>query len=169
MKENLDSSDVQIGAAFSALAIATMISPFLVGRIADRFLRTKDSGRNWFGRCRAAVLATKITGNSHFTGSSVHALHVYAHDCADQQRSFFSNWRSRKTIPWIRVFGTVGWIVAGLLVGNLGHWKNAETFIIAAGVSAWWYISFALPNTPPKQGHTGHRFCRNRHRSICMI
>ncbi len=37
MKENLGSSDVQIGAAFSALAIATMISPFFAGRIADRY------------------------------------------------------------------------------------------------------------------------------------
>ena len=31
MSENLQSSGVQIGAAYSALAIATMISPFFVG------------------------------------------------------------------------------------------------------------------------------------------
>src|SRR6186713_217565 len=37
MKENLHSSGVQIGAAYSALAIATMISPFFVGMIADRY------------------------------------------------------------------------------------------------------------------------------------
>ncbi len=37
MGNNLHSSGVQIGAAYSALAIATMISPFIVGLIADRF------------------------------------------------------------------------------------------------------------------------------------
>ena len=37
MGQNLHSTGIQIGAAYSALAIATMISPFIVGLIADRF------------------------------------------------------------------------------------------------------------------------------------
>ncbi len=37
MSENLNSTGVQIGAAYGALAIATMISPFFIGLIADRF------------------------------------------------------------------------------------------------------------------------------------
>jgi len=37
MGEQLHSSGVQIGAAYSALAIATMISPFFIGLIADRY------------------------------------------------------------------------------------------------------------------------------------
>jgi MFS family permease len=36
MSKYLGSTGIQIGAAYSALAIATMISPFFVGMVADR-------------------------------------------------------------------------------------------------------------------------------------
>jgi len=56
-----------------------------------------------------------------------------------------------KQFPWIRVFGTLGWIVAGLLIGFLGIEKTSNTFVMAAGVSALLgLVSFFLPNTPPK-------------------
>jgi MFS family permease len=67
MKANLNASDVQIGAAFSALAIATMISPFFVGMIADRYF----SAQKIIGvlhLCGAAMLyyATTISNNTLF-------------------------------------------------------------------------------------------------------
>jgi nucleoside transporter len=60
-----------------------------------------------------------------------------------------------KQFPWIRVFGTLGWIVAGLIISQLGIEKTAGTFQVAAGVSvALGLLSFALPNTPPKGAGT---------------
>jgi len=55
----------------------------------------------------------------------------------------------------VRVFGTVGWIVAGLIVGSLGLEATATPLRVAAGCSALLGIfSFFLPNTPPKAlGH----------------
>jgi nucleoside transporter len=60
-----------------------------------------------------------------------------------------------KQFPWIRVFGTLGWIVAGLIISQLGIEKTAGTFHVAAGVSvALGLLSFILPNTPPKGAGT---------------
>src|SRR6187401_2555095 len=67
MKENLHSSDVQIGAAFSALAIATMISPFFVGMIADRFFAAQRIiGILHLAGAVLLFLATQVTSNSLF-------------------------------------------------------------------------------------------------------
>jgi Nucleoside H+ symporter. len=63
-----------------------------------------------------------------------------------------------KEFPGIRVLGTIGWIVAGLIIGKLG-WealqtdnttKLALTFKMASVASAILAIfSLTLPNTPP--------------------
>jgi nucleoside transporter len=55
----------------------------------------------------------------------------------------------------IRVWGTVGWIAAGLIIGYAMDWeaKNQlrSTFYMASGVSAFLgFFSFLLPDTPPK-------------------
>lgn len=56
-----------------------------------------------------------------------------------------------KQFPWIRVFGTVGWIIAGLMIGFLAIEKSAITFHMAAVASVvLGLFSFILPNTPPK-------------------
>jgi len=56
-----------------------------------------------------------------------------------------------KQFPWIRVFGTVGWIVAGLMIAALSIEKTQFTFHMAAIASvALGLVSFILPNTPPK-------------------
>jgi nucleoside transporter len=56
-----------------------------------------------------------------------------------------------KQFPWIRVFGTLGWIAAGLIIGGLKIEPTIYTFMIAAGVSAaLGLLSFILPDTPPK-------------------
>jgi len=55
-----------------------------------------------------------------------------------------------KQFPLIRVFGSLGWIAAGLLIGQLAIEKTSYTFVMAAAVSAILGLySFALPHTPP--------------------
>jgi nucleoside transporter len=153
MGEHLKSSGVQIGAAYSALAIATMISPFFVGMIADRFFAAQRimAVLHLLGAA-LLFLATKITGNASFYWVILFYSLLYMPTIALSNSIAFNQMTDPgKQFPWIRVFGTLGWIAAGLIIGGLKIESTANTFMIAAGVSALLgLLSFILPNTPPK-------------------
>jgi len=157
MGEHLHSSGVEIGAAYSALAIATMISPFFVGMIADRyFAAQRIMGVLHLLGAVLLFLSTRITDNGAFYWVILLYSLLYMPTIAlSNSIAFHQMTDPGKQFPWIRVFGTIGWIVAGLLVGLMAIEKTNYTFMIAAGVSALLgLLSFALPDTPPK-GNTG--------------
>ena len=153
MSEHLHSTGLQIGAAYSALAIATMISPFFVGLIADRFFAAqKIMGVLHLLGAVLLFLATRITDNGAFYWVILCYSLLYMPTIALSNSVAFSQMSDPgKQFPWIRVFGTIGWIVAGILIGNMALEKTSSTFLIAAGASAaLGLLSFILPNTPPK-------------------
>ncbi|SFQ53563.1 nucleoside permease [Parafilimonas terrae] len=153
MGENLHSTGLQVGAAFSALAIATMISPFFIGMIADRyFAAQKIMGVFHIIGGALLVFATKVTDNTAFYWIILLYSLLYMPTIAlSNSVAFHQMTNPGKQFPWIRVFGTLGWIVAGLLIGYLGIEKTANTFYMAAGVSVLLGLfSFVLPDTPPK-------------------
>ena len=158
MGEKLHASGLQIGAAYSALAIATMISPFFVGMIADRYFSAQRiMGVLHLVGALLLFLATKITGNTAFYWVILFYSLLYMPTIALSNSVAFNQMTDPgKQFPWIRVFGTVGWIVAGLIIGGSGLEKTSSTFYMAAAVSALLGLySFALPNTPPKVNTTG--------------
>ncbi len=156
MVNNLHSSGVQIGAAYSALAIATMISPFIVGLIADRFFAAQRiMGVLHLLGAVLLFIATTITANGLFYWIILLYSLLYMPTIALSNSIAFNQMNDPgKQFPWIRVFGTLGWIVAGLLIGKLQWEKTGQTgntFYLAAGASAaLGLISFFLPNTPPR-------------------
>ncbi|MBD0286410.1 MAG: nucleoside permease [Flavisolibacter sp.] len=153
MSVHLNATGVQIGAAYGALAIATMISPFFIGMIADRFFAAQRiMGVLHLVGGVLLYLATQISDNTLFYWVIlVYSLLYMPTIALSNSVAFHQMTDPGKQFPWIRVFGTVGWIIAGLMIGFLGIEKTPNTFYMAAGVSVLLGLfSFALPNTPPK-------------------
>ena len=153
MKVHLGATDDAIGLAYGALALATMISPFFIGLIADRFFAAqKVMGLLHLLGAGLLLLATKISDSSSFYWVILGYSLLYMPTIAlSNSIAFHQMTDPGKQFPWIRVFGTVGWIIAGLLVAKLHIAETPSTFIMAAVVSAaLGIISFILPNTPPK-------------------
>ncbi len=155
MTVHLGSSGVHIGAAYSALAIATIISPFFVGMVADKYFSAqKIMGVLHLVGGALLYFATTIKDNTTFYWVIMAYSLLYMPTIAlSNSIAFHQMTDPGKQFPWIRVFGTLGWIVAGLMIGILGIEQTPSTFTMAAVVSlALGVFSFTLPNTPPKGG-----------------
>ncbi len=153
MSEHLHATGVEIGAAYSALAIATMISPFFVGLVADKyFAAQKIMGVLHLIGAVLLFLATRIDNSTSFYWVILFYALLYMPTIALSNSIAFSQMSDPgKQFPWIRVFGTLGWIVAGVTIGQLEIEKTSTTFYLAAVISGLLgLISFILPNTAPK-------------------
>jgi nucleoside transporter len=153
MSQFLGASGVQIGAAYSALAIATMISPFFIGMVADRYFSAQRiMGVLHLVGALLLYFATEIRDNTAFYWIILFYSLLYMPTIAlSNSIAFHQMSDPGRMFPWIRVFGTIGWIVAGLMITALGIEGSDFTFQMAAIASLTLGIfSFFLPETPPK-------------------
>ncbi len=157
MATNLQSSGQQISYAYMALAIATMISPIFVGMVADKyFAAQKIMGVLHLVGAGTLLLATTTTSNTVFIGIVLFYSLLYMPTIALSNSVAFTQMQDpTKQFPLIRMFGTVGWILSGILISNLEVEKTHFIFIIAAAASTiLGMYSFLLPNTPPPAKNT---------------
>jgi len=153
MTEFLESTGIQIGAVYSALAIATMISPFFIGMVADRFFSAqKLMGLLHILGGLLLFLASRVETNVTFYWIILLYSLAYMPTIALSNSVAFRQMSDPgKQFPMVRVFGSIGWVVAGFMIALLGIEKTPGTFYMAAIVSvALGLISFTLPDTPPQ-------------------
>lgn len=153
MTKILGSTGIQIGAAYSALAIATMISPFFVGMIADRyFAAQKVMGVLHLIGAILLFIASKITTNAPFYWViMLYSLAYMPTIALSNSVAFRQMTDPGKQFPVIRVFGTIGWVISGFMIALFGIEQTPGTFYMAAIVSlALGIYSFLLPDTPPQ-------------------
>jgi nucleoside transporter len=163
---NLHASGVQTGAAYSTQSWGAIIAPFIVGLIADRYVNAERllgalhlaggllmyalfSARD-FGAFYPYVLAYMILYMP--TLALVNAI------------SFRQMTEPARHFSGVRVWGTIGWIVAGLVISYLAWDSRAgisqgmlrNTFLMCSLASfALGLYSFTLPRTPPQPRSAG--------------
>ncbi len=153
MTKILGSTGIQIGAAYSALAIATMISPFFVGMIADRFFAAqKVMGVLHLIGAGLLFLASGVTSNAPFYWViMLYSLAYMPTIALSNSVAFRQMTDPGRQFPVIRVFGTIGWVISGFMIALFGIEQTPGTFYMAAIVSlALGIFSFLLPDTPPQ-------------------
>ncbi|KAA1047030.1 MFS transporter [Pseudocitrobacter sp. 73] len=148
-----------IGDAFSAGPIASMLSPFVLGMLVDRFFASQKvmAVMHLLG---AAILWFVPQALVAQNGSLLIALLFGYTLCymptlaLTNNIAFHSLANVDKTFPVVRVFGTIGWIVAGIFIGVTGISDTTGIFTLAAMCSvALAVYSLTLPHTPaPAKG-----------------
>ena len=132
-----------------------MISPFFVGMIADRFLATEKilAALHLIGGAILFFASTMTVFGPFYVVLLAYALCYMPTLALSNSLSFHQMKDPAREFPSIRVLGTIGWIVAGLLVGTLGLEATALPMRLAAGASVLLGVfCLALPHTPPSRG-----------------
>jgi len=167
LSSTLGASGGQVGMAFSTQSWGAIIAPFVIGLVADRYFNAERilAVLHLLG----AVLLYQLYSAQDFSGFYPFVLAymvVYMPTLALVNSVAFRQMREPALeFSRVRVWGTIGWIVAGVVISFVFAWDSREaiaagglrnTFLMAAIASlALGVYSLTLPATAPLKAEAG--------------
>jgi nucleoside transporter len=161
LAQSLSASGVQIGAAYSTQSWGAIIAPFIVGLIADRYFNAERVlGVLHLAGGALLLWLAQVTVFTSFLPVLFAYMALYMPTLAlVNSISFRQLQEPARQFGAVRVWGTIGWIVAGLAISYLFAWDSPasvsrgalrNTFIMCGCASLMLGLySFTLPKTPP--------------------
>ena len=153
LTQTLGFTGAQAGWVFSTVSIASLVSPFFVGLVADRFFATERL-MAYLSRLSAVVvyLVTQVTTFPAVFGLMLAFCLCYFPTVALTNSITMQSLKDPgRDFPPIRTLGTLGFIVVVSVV-SLFQWEaSSNQFVFAAGAAVVMaiYSLVALPHTPP--------------------
>ncbi|HPN34537.1 MAG TPA: MFS transporter [bacterium] len=157
LENTLHFTGMQIGIIYSLLPLATIISPFIGGQLADRYFSSEKviAVLQLIGGLLLIYISRLTDYTSMMWLFFLYSL-LYAPTMALTNSIAFINMKdSEKEFGQVRVWGTIGWIAAGLALAGwryLGSAPGADTLLLAGIFSLILGVqAFTLPHTPPQK------------------
>ena len=153
LTSTLHFSGTQAGAVFGTVSVASLVSPFLVGLVADRFFATERVMTVLYALSAVCIyLVTRVD-----TFPAVYSLMLLFCLCYFPTVALTNSITMQQVrdpgrdFPPIRTMGTLGWIAINLVVGFMRVEAGTTPFLLAAAACVVMavYSFVALPHTPP--------------------
>ena len=151
----LHATGTQNAGAYATQAFGAILAPFIIGLIADRYFSAqKILGVLHLAGAASLYYATVVTDFDKFYPNILFYMIIYMPTIALANSVAFKQLTNpNKEFPWVRVFGTLGWIVAGVIIAWL-DWEHKGSLVLTFRLAAiaslvLGLFSFTLPDTPP--------------------
>jgi len=148
---------IQVGIIFSVLPLATILAPFIFGQLADRMMASQHllAICHILGGTSIVLMGLQHQYGLFLVFMAAYSL-FYAPTLALTNSLTFAHLSdSERQFGGIRVGGTVGWIIAGLVLAGWRKWLPVvpgDLLYLSGGFAILLGLfSLALPHTPPKK------------------
>jgi MFS family permease len=158
---NLEASGGQIAMAFSTQSWGAIIAPVFIGLIADRYFNAEKilGVLHLLGSVLLYLMSQTVDFSVFYPYVFVYML-LYMPTLALVNSVSFNQMKDTAAeFPFIRTFGTIGWIISGIVISYIFGWDAQESIasgalsntfkMVALASLILGIFSFSLPKTPP--------------------
>ena len=157
--QTLHFSGREVGLVYGAMSVAAFISPIFVGFITDKyFSASKVLAFLHIGGSMCLVAMYSFTDFKVFYPLTLLYAVLYLPTFALSSSYVLQQLEDpSKQFPGVRVWGSIGWIIAGNIVGLLSWEKTANPLLLSAGLSLILGVyALFLPKVPSIEGKSAH-------------